>query len=426
MPTPRDPSRSRRAFGFTHEPVVDDQDVGAGLGRPDRPRRHRFAPARPDRGPPEEEESGGDAGQGVSEGPRYYDYGPGRQLRRDRQLFSRNNRPFAVLFYEGRHLYSLDGVRANHFLQRGRIDLLLPLRGALGLGVTGEYFDRRTFYQDADRTARAATTTRRCAPTSRGGCREPSRCGAWVRGLCLLALAPALAFAQAAPGTPPTPAGAASSLWLVAGGAFATLRGDCQTCEEDYPYRHAGARAGRYRISRQRSHGRRRRSLLDADRHRAGQHPHDAPRRRGAVQALGLAGVLPERRRRDGVRPELGGRPRSGLVQREGAVRGHRRRMGLSAGRSSACRCSARSTPALGDLQASTGTIPDVHRQPLVDGRRDRHSLTFVVLARPASRVYHGASFFIPSTCAFTTTARYPARRLVPGSPRQGPRRLRH
>ena len=67
-------------------------------------------------------------------------------------LFSRNNRPFAVLFYEGRHLYSLDGVRANHFLQRGRIDLLLPLRGALGLGVTGEYFDRRTFYQDADRT----------------------------------------------------------------------------------------------------------------------------------------------------------------------------------------------------------------------------------------------------------------------------------
>ena len=30
-------------------------------------------------------------------------------------------------------------------------------------------------------------------------------------------------------------------MWLVAGGAFATLRGDCQTCEEDYPYRHAGA-----------------------------------------------------------------------------------------------------------------------------------------------------------------------------------------
>ena len=34
---------------------------------------------------------------------------------------------------------------------------------------------------------------------------------------------------------------AASNLWLVAGGAYATLRGDCQTCEQDFPYRHAGA-----------------------------------------------------------------------------------------------------------------------------------------------------------------------------------------
>ena len=64
----------------------------------------------------------------------------------------------------------------------------------------------------------------------------------WVRGLCLLALAPAMAFAQAAPQAPSSqPAGGASNVWFVAGGAFATMRGDCQTCEEDYPYRHAGA-----------------------------------------------------------------------------------------------------------------------------------------------------------------------------------------
>ena len=64
----------------------------------------------------------------------------------------------------------------------------------------------------------------------------------WVRGLCLLALAPAMAFAQAAPQAPSSqPASGASSLWFVAGGAFATLRGDCQTCEEDFPYRHSGA-----------------------------------------------------------------------------------------------------------------------------------------------------------------------------------------
>ena len=70
----------------------------------------------------------------------------------------------------------------------------------------------------------------------------------WVCGLCLFALAPALAFAQTAPqapsSQPPAPAGGASNVWFVAGGAFATMRGDCQTCEEDYPYRHSGAVLG--------------------------------------------------------------------------------------------------------------------------------------------------------------------------------------
>ena len=94
-----------------------------------------------------DEEATGDAGQGVSEGPRYYDYGPGSNFGVT-AIFSRKNRPFATLFYEGRHLFSLDGVRANHFLQRGRIDAVVPLKGPLGVGVTGEYFDRRTFYQD--------------------------------------------------------------------------------------------------------------------------------------------------------------------------------------------------------------------------------------------------------------------------------------
>ena len=65
----------------------------------------------------------------------------------------------------------------------------------------------------------------------------------WLSGLCLLALAPAQAFAQtASPTSPAQPAGTGgtSNLWLVAGGAFATMRGDCQTCEEDYPYHHSG------------------------------------------------------------------------------------------------------------------------------------------------------------------------------------------
>jgi hypothetical protein len=100
---------------------------------------------------PEKPEPGPGGGQGVSEGPRFYDYGPGGTFGALAHL-SRDRRLFAALLYEGRHLYSLDGVRANHFLQRARLDLLLPLRGRLGLGATGEYFFRQSFYQDAERS----------------------------------------------------------------------------------------------------------------------------------------------------------------------------------------------------------------------------------------------------------------------------------
>jgi hypothetical protein len=64
----------------------------------------------------------------------------------------------------------------------------------------------------------------------------------------LLVLTAAAAWAQpsgegASPGpSPVTPA--ASKLWVVAGGAFTTVRGDCQTCEEDYPYRHGSSFVG--------------------------------------------------------------------------------------------------------------------------------------------------------------------------------------
>ena len=42
-----------------------------------------------------------------------------------------------------------------------------------------------------------------------------------------------------------------SHLWITAGTTFATTRGDCQTCEEDFPYRHSPsvfANAG-YRVN---------------------------------------------------------------------------------------------------------------------------------------------------------------------------------
>jgi hypothetical protein len=96
-------------------------------------------------------EPGEGSGQGVSEGPRFYDYGPGSTFGAV-ALFSRDRRPFASMLYEGRQLYSLDGVRVNHFLQRARLDLLFPLRGSVGIGASGEYFFRQSFYQDEARS----------------------------------------------------------------------------------------------------------------------------------------------------------------------------------------------------------------------------------------------------------------------------------
>ena len=58
----------------------------------------------------------------------------------------------------------------------------------------------------------------------------------------LSCLAPSALIAQSAQPTPaPSEQTEASTLWLTAGGAFAALRGDCQTCEEDFPYRNAGS-----------------------------------------------------------------------------------------------------------------------------------------------------------------------------------------
>ena len=71
--------------------------------------------------------------------------------------------------------------------------------------------------------------------------------------LAILAGLASLAPADAAAQSPPESSPGASKLWLTAGTAFATLRGDCQTCEEDFPYRHAAsllANAG-YRVNQQ-------------------------------------------------------------------------------------------------------------------------------------------------------------------------------
>lgn len=60
----------------------------------------------------------------------------------------------------------------------------------------------------------------------------------------LLGVASTAVFAQDAPQARPIPTesdAGPSDLWLVAGAAFATLRSDCQTCEDDFPYRYAAS-----------------------------------------------------------------------------------------------------------------------------------------------------------------------------------------
>ena len=92
-------------------------------------------------------------GQGVSEGPRFYDYGPGFGFGA-RSILARDGQPIVAFVYETHHLRSVDGVRANHFLQQLRLDIIAPLRGPLGIGFAAEYFDRRTYYQSEDSETR--------------------------------------------------------------------------------------------------------------------------------------------------------------------------------------------------------------------------------------------------------------------------------
>ena len=66
-------------------------------------------------------------------------------------------------------------------------------------------------------------------------------------GICVLlaCLIQASALAQDTAQAPP------SRLWIVAGGASGTVRGDCQECEQDFSVRHGGALVGNagYRVS---------------------------------------------------------------------------------------------------------------------------------------------------------------------------------
>lgn len=63
---------------------------------------------------------------------------------------------------------------------------------------------------------------------------------ALVLALCLMPTTVVAQSGSPAAATPPP----VSNLWIVAGGTFTAVRGSCQTCEEDYPYRKTGGMLG--------------------------------------------------------------------------------------------------------------------------------------------------------------------------------------
>ena len=77
---------------------------------------------------------------------RDYDYGPGTNAGAS-LIFLHGRRAFSTTSYDLHHIHVIDGIRANHLLQRLRTDLDVPIRGRLGAGVTFDYFSRHTFYQ---------------------------------------------------------------------------------------------------------------------------------------------------------------------------------------------------------------------------------------------------------------------------------------
>jgi hypothetical protein len=88
-------------------------------------------------------QSSSDEGEATT---RDYDYGPGTNAGGVLNL-NHGSRTFLSASYELHHIHVIDGIRANHLLQRLRLDLNVPLRGAIGIGVAGDFFARTTFYQ---------------------------------------------------------------------------------------------------------------------------------------------------------------------------------------------------------------------------------------------------------------------------------------
>lgn len=155
--------------------------------------------------------------------------------------------------------------------------------------------------------------------------------------------------------------GPGSDFWFVAGGSFSTIRGDCQTCEEDYPYRHSGsvlANAGVrvtprmdaglefFWMPMETAGGRIRNTHFDAV-------AQFRPWASKGFFVKGGAGMAFVRNWVDVISPDSFNQKALSIVLGAGWVFNPQGRVGLQV-------FGAQHAAALGDLQTATGQIPDV------------------------------------------------------------------
>jgi hypothetical protein len=90
--------------------------------------------------------------EGEDEGPRQYDYGPGSTFGGIARLLL-NDRNLTSVRYQGYQIYVMDGLRANHVLQRFQVDFDVPVHKHWAIGTAGEFFYRKTYFNAGGETS---------------------------------------------------------------------------------------------------------------------------------------------------------------------------------------------------------------------------------------------------------------------------------
>jgi hypothetical protein len=80
---------------------------------------------------------------------RQYDFGPGLSYGGGMAL-TRQGHTILRANYSSVWLHAVDGAQADHWTQNLRLDLLVPINKRVGLGTTGEFIRRKSYYNGAD------------------------------------------------------------------------------------------------------------------------------------------------------------------------------------------------------------------------------------------------------------------------------------